>query len=340
MITIQCANCGKSKSVKPSEAKRYPRQFCNNTCRSAVVSQEKIKRVEVACAQCGKRLSIIPAFAKEYKNHFCNRVCSNEYRRQGKITVKCAKCGKEKSISPSLATRERYFCGIECMIATQRQEAILTRDDRRIKTQCIQCGNQIYRKPSHVYRNTSQFCSRTCRGQYQSEHPRGKHLIEMVCKQCGVAFKTWPTRIKSGRRFCSVACHNIHQTQLDLRVDLICKVCNKEYRRTFHQLTKRNSSYCSTACSHEGRRRNLHARNYYWRSIAEKIRQRDKHTCRLCGKYQRSPRLHVHHIIKASRFGVEGVKQANHPSNLVSLCASCHRKAETYPYLLQDVICR
>ena len=57
-----------------------------------------------------------------------------------------------------------------------------------------------------------------------------------------------------------------------------------------------------------------------WKTVARKIRDRDKWTCQDCGEQRSSwgVHLHVHHI-DVDKFN-------NNPSNLISLCAACHRQ--------------
>lgn len=58
-----------------------------------------------------------------------------------------------------------------------------------------------------------------------------------------------------------------------------------------------------------------------WKSIARKIRDRDQWTCQNCGERRKrwGHSLHVHHR--------DGDKLNNDPTNLISLCAGCHRQA-------------
>lgn len=55
--------------------------------------------------------------------------------------------------------------------------------------------------------------------------------------------------------------------------------------------------------------------------IRENIRERDNHTCRLCGKKQGTRKLDVHHI--------DYDRKNSDPKNLITLCTSCNMKAES-----------
>lgn len=63
-----------------------------------------------------------------------------------------------------------------------------------------------------------------------------------------------------------------------------------------------------------------------WNRLRQKILLRDNYTCRSCGKTFDVSELHVHHLQPFRTFADPAM--ANQPSNLVTLCASCHHKAE------------
>ena len=64
-----------------------------------------------------------------------------------------------------------------------------------------------------------------------------------------------------------------------------------------------------------------------WRDQRAKTLDRDRYRCQHCGKHQEGRSLHVHHKIPFRTF--ESYQAANRLSNLITLCPSCHRRAET-----------
>jgi DEAD/DEAH box helicase domain-containing protein len=70
-----------------------------------------------------------------------------------------------------------------------------------------------------------------------------------------------------------------------------------------------------------------------WQAQRKLVLERDGFRCRTCGASGDETLLHVHHIRPFREYGYvpgenEHYKTANHPDNLVTLCASCHRRAE------------
>jgi DEAD/DEAH box helicase domain-containing protein len=71
-----------------------------------------------------------------------------------------------------------------------------------------------------------------------------------------------------------------------------------------------------------------------WPARRDEARERDRYTCRHCGAGEREGRRHdVHHVTPFRLFGyVPGANDAhrlaNRLENLVTLCPSCHRRAE------------
>ena len=69
-----------------------------------------------------------------------------------------------------------------------------------------------------------------------------------------------------------------------------------------------------------------------WQQQRQKVLQRDDYRCRTCGAAG-STHLHVHHIRPFREYGFisgenENYRKANKLDNLITLCPSCHRRAE------------
>ena len=64
-----------------------------------------------------------------------------------------------------------------------------------------------------------------------------------------------------------------------------------------------------------------------WGKIRNKIRERDGYRCQMCNLLEDGKTHHVHH--KAPFRSFEHMEEANNPKNLITLCSSCHRIAES-----------
>ncbi|MEN8171240.1 MAG: Zn-binding domain-containing protein, partial [Chloroflexota bacterium] len=63
-----------------------------------------------------------------------------------------------------------------------------------------------------------------------------------------------------------------------------------------------------------------------WKEIADFVRNRDQYLCKVCGNPQTETTHHVHHIKPFRAF--DSIQDANDTENLITLCPSCHRRAE------------
>ena len=64
-----------------------------------------------------------------------------------------------------------------------------------------------------------------------------------------------------------------------------------------------------------------------WSKLRDRVRARDGYRCQVCGAPEAGRAHDVHHKIPFRLF--TNPEQANQPTNLVTLCAVCHRQAET-----------
>jgi 5-methylcytosine-specific restriction endonuclease McrA len=71
----------------------------------------------------------------------------------------------------------------------------------------------------------------------------------------------------------------------------------------------------------EARREEEDEAHRRWSAIRQQVLERDDYTCQMCG-FVASSNLHIHHIMKRSEGGTD------HLDNLLTLCPSCHSKAD------------
>lgn len=150
--------------------------------------------------------------------------------------------------------------------------------------------------------------------------------MSVPCPDCTKAFDT-----ERGMKI-----HHGQQHKDGLR-PYTCVWCSGWFSKNEHNVGKHPT--CSEPCrsaflSH--RRSGENAPNWKggednrgkeWEVLAQFVRQRDGE-CLNCGRNRTSSgrRLHVHHI--TARDEIESKEKANKPSNLVSLCFSCHQDFE------------
>ena len=63
-----------------------------------------------------------------------------------------------------------------------------------------------------------------------------------------------------------------------------------------------------------------------WAQIRDRVRARDQYTCQVCGAVETNRQHDVHHKVPFRTF--PSFVEANRLENLITLCPSCHRKAE------------
>jgi len=138
-----------------------------------------------------------------------------------------------------------------------------------------------------------------------SDHPQwngGKRTVS--CNACGDEIERWPNRI-NGRTFCDVDCQG--------------EWLSEHFVGTDHPNWQENEKI---------------AYGPGWEDAREEALERDGYSCQVCGqdRHTLGQNPDVHHITPVRWF----VKSDNHSRidahslhNLLSLCRSCHREAET-----------
>lgn len=176
---------------------------------------------------------------------------------------------------------------------------------------CSQCGKMFYRSPANRNRdgNKNQYCSRVCMSN------------AFIGKMLGNKSPRWK--------------------QKHIRY---CDNCKKKLLRPDWHINQGGKlSFCNHKCFGEWKSKNWSGKDnpawiggkayYYgenWKRQSRETRKRDNHKCKNCGVSENLLRraLDVHHIKPFRFFGLANYKKANSLSNLVSLCPTCHKKAE------------
>lgn len=180
---------------------------------------------------------------------------------------------------------------------------------------CSYCGKSYVKKANQ---KISVFCSDDCM-------VASKRVKPHICVTCGTTFS--PIKFKvaenrycgsTGRMNCSKECFDLWKSK-----------SKGEYMRANRErFSGRNSWNWKGSCL----RKNRSYRGPEWPVLAEKIRDRDKRKCVSCGmteeehKSKWSQTLEVHHKVPFYEF--TDYLKANKPSNLITLCKTCHMTAD------------
>lgn len=267
------------------------------------------------CEQCGVQFRIPPS--RVGKRRFCGLACTNAWKSlqlsgggapwwKPKIAVACAVCGTVREVLPSLvATGKGRFCSPECGNAGGVRH-------RAAPVPCHECGEPVRRRKGRHRRR--RFCSKPCylaalsRAMSGANNPAFKGQ-EVDCEQCGKCLVRAPHRLRCDRTFCDLKCYATWQ-----------------------------SENVTGEAHHLWRGGIIHDYGPSWRIQRKRALERDGYCCVACGKTReqigRNP--DVHHKVPFRDFSFNRDdperrdlhKLANRLSNLVSLCRSCHAKAE------------
>ena len=314
-IACTCEQCGKAFDCRPDR----PQKYCSHACQGAAKHQP---RAVTTCPVCGK----VGEYRPDRPQKFCSRACANVGKPKGpgrpvtvgKIEAACPICGK---VFAYYASGPRTYCSDAC----KGVGVNAGRRTRLIKA-CIVCGLDFWTIPSQP----GYFCGLRCYGLWLGRKMR--HVVARPRERTPQPSYRHPAR---GRK--------LPFKRRKPYVERACVVCGKHFEGPPGHTSKRKC--CSRACSaalwsltHSGE----HATNwrggydpYYgpsWRPAMRAVRARDR-VCQRCGKAPTKHRaLDVHHKTPFRAFGIERHAEANDPSNLIALCATCHLLTEWETY--------
>lgn len=182
---------------------------------------------------------------------------------------------------------------------------------------------------------------------------------EFTCPQCETKFRDYESRRSAKnekRNFCSRECKRCFEGSDG--IDVNCAECSTETHIPPSHIDSVNgyeqrNHFCSKDCESKFKKREWQGEDHpsynggtlvrmgpNWTNKRSEALSRDNHTCQDCGiseeshkeKYKQS--LHVHHKIPRKEIlsndpTEKEFELVNNLSNLVTVCASCHRKRES-----------
>lgn len=234
---------------------------------------------------------------------------NSRYRERAQKT--CKYCQSTFFVQPSKV--DRYRMCPKCRVERYRPPITLI---------CQYCGNSSTRKG---YDTRAKYCSTACKWQAMRGQPSGRRVLpDRLCLECGQLFR--PTQARA--IYCSMECYRNSQRRAKPQYE--CLQCGKSF---YNDTRRKTPQFCSRECKNlyiRGPRHPLWVeirpeRDYGagWSDLAEAIRQRDGYRCQRCGAKQGDRQLDVHHVLPYR------ITKNNHPDNLITLCAACHKIVET-----------
>lgn len=282
--------------------------------------------VTVYCDWCGAPIEKFESAIKEH--NFCCLAHFHAWQRRHQVEVSCDYCGT-LLIKKRSEVHEHNFC---C-----REHANEWLRRNQVTVPCTLCGKPVTKTRSMVQERN--FCCR----EHQFEWRRNR--LEVTCDYCGKSLSRPPSLVRS-TNFCDAQCRDAWESA-NRRVELACDWCGMPIVRPKSRLEWVGHHFCSKECTNLWRsQRYSGSGSPHWRGgtsrlpygpdytddLRETIRLRDGHICAMCG----SPAKCVHHI--------DDDKFNNNPSNLITLCRSCHssitrsRRESSLRSFFQDLI--
>lgn len=230
------------------------------------------------------------------------------------ILNSCSFCGNPAPFRQTINRRGELCTKVYCSRVCYDASRTADREGRTLP--CAHCQKPFI---PHAGRGMK-FCSMDCR--VASKRVSPKNCINCDCLFTPVKF----VKRSGGVAYIGVTCYST------------CSVaCDREWRRR-NPIRKEKISKAFKGEKHpnwKGGRSWMNSASYRgpdWKVVSDRARKRDGYKCQHCGMTQeeclaRSGRdLDVHHIIPFHNW--PNAKAANKMSNLISLCASCHRIEE------------
>lgn len=160
-------------------------------------------------------------------------------------------------------------------------------------------------------------------------------MFTIKCHLCNLILTKKQNQSKSGINFCTKK--HYREWQKTRIKNINCDWCKKPMQRNLARIEKVENSFCSNECQWDWRHSNktFHGKNHpawtggsdsyrgpNWNDQSKKARIRDNNECRECSGAADA----VHHLVPFRVF--TNYMEANNLTNLITLCNSCHGKAD------------
>lgn len=269
--------------------------------------------IELECESCGKLFTRSKAQAKNARS-YCSRACVHANNR---ITKPCDNCGKPITFAKSrLKAQATHYCSKKC-----GREFRMRKGEMRA---CPVCKKSFW--VAGCNKEERRYCSWACYASVQGDGRRkgvkrsaetckkisiartGKPVparrkppVKLICEQCKNTFVVINApSVSAVRRFCSTSCWYSH--------------CHEHPEATGRFID--NRAQTKYAAAWRGRN---------WQQQKRKVLKRDNFTCVECRRPWPKVRIAVHHK-RAFKLFKHNWRKANQVSNLIVLCARCHKK--------------
>lgn len=201
--------------------------------------------------------------------------------------------------------------------------------------ECDVCGTQFRKQWAEIEKHDRSFCSAECKSKaYQNR-------VTLICDNCGDEFSRRASHHnESANQFCSISCRDQHRKT---RHSVECENCGEVTEKTDYKYRNADIHFCSIECRDEYQQGEnhpswtsgawllktlrRHVGDFRWRDRYEHLDAEDPLRCVMCGVTEEEidrELLDTHHIVPVMAGG------SNSPDNLMILCRSCHRTADSF----------
>lgn len=212
-MVVNCSQCGKETSKKPSQIKRNKNHFCCKECHNEWMKTHpttKPNKIKIKCKYCNKDF-LVPKYKINNLNNgiqkhiFCSISCKNKWfgeNNRGNKNVKynklekiCLECGEKYLINKSEYENSKFCCR-KCKDNYNHKNNIVFK-------RCIICNKEFSVVKS---KETTQCCCKKCANKVSAEK-RIKNRVDKICVICGKEYWTYKNKAKTSITCCK-KCHD------------------------------------------------------------------------------------------------------------------------------------